>query len=97
MCQRCDRWGAGSTFGADERHRAAFHGSGKSQPDECCIYWASILRWFHAGLNNGIMEGLNSLIQVAKRKARGYRQHDIFRRIAFLIAGKLDLRLPTLH
>jgi transposase len=43
------------------------------------------------------MEALNSLIQAAKRKARGYRQHDTFRRIAFLIAGKLDMRLPTLR
>jgi transposase len=60
-------------------------------------HWSSILRWFHSGLNNGIMEALNSLIQAAKRKARGYRQHDTFRRIAFLIAGKLDMRLPTLR
>lgn len=56
-------------------------------------HWQGILRWFSSGLNNGIMEGLNSLIQAAKRKARGYRNHQTFRTIAYLIAGKLDLRV----
>ena len=56
-------------------------------------HWQGILRWFCTGLNNGIMEGLNSLVQAAKRKARGYRSHHTFRTIAYLIAGKLDLRV----
>ena len=54
-------------------------------------HWKGILRWHRTGLNNGIMEGLNSLIQAAKRKARGYRNHRTFRLMAYLIAGKLDL------
>ena len=54
-------------------------------------HWQGILRWHRTGLNNGIMEGLNSLIQAAKRKARGYRNHRTFRLMAYLIAGKLDL------
>jgi hypothetical protein len=36
------------------------------------------------------MEGLNSLLQAAKRKARGYRLHKTFITMAYLIAGKLD-------
>ena len=56
-------------------------------------HWKGILRWFVTRLNNGIMEGLNSLVQAAKRKARGYRSHHTFRIIAYLIAGKLDLRV----
>jgi transposase len=56
-------------------------------------HWKGILRWFSTGLNNGIMEGLNSLLQAAKRKARGYRNHSTFRLMAFLILGKLDLRV----
>lgn len=55
-------------------------------------HWQGILRWHRTGLNNGIMEGLNSLIQAAKRKARGYRCHRTFTIMAYLIAGKLDLR-----
>ncbi|WP_143214908.1 transposase, partial [Acidithiobacillus albertensis] len=44
---------------------------------------------------NGILEGFNSLIQSAKAKARGYRTHKNFINMAYLILGKLDLRLPT--
>jgi transposase len=60
-------------------------------------YWSGILHWFVTRMTNGIMEGLNSLIQAAKRKARGYRNHKTFRLIAYLIAGKLDLRAPALR
>ena len=55
-------------------------------------HWKGILRWHRTKLNNGIMEGLNSLIQAAKRKARGYRTNRNFRLMAYLIAGKLDLK-----
>jgi transposase len=55
-----------------------------------------ILRWFLSGINNGILEGINSLVQAAKAKARGYRSHRNLATIIYLIAGKLDLtRLPT--
>ena len=43
----------------------------------------------------GILEGFNSRIQSAKAKARGYRTHENFINMAYLILGKLDLRLPT--
>ena len=32
-----------------------------------------ILRWFTSHLTHAVMEGLNSLLQAAKRNARGYR------------------------
>jgi hypothetical protein len=32
-----------------------------------------VLRWYDSKINNGILEGLNSLVQAAKAKARGYR------------------------
>jgi transposase len=50
-----------------------------------------ILRWFHSHINNGILEGINSLVQAAKAKARGYRSNRNFATIIYLIAGKLDL------
>ena len=37
-------------------------------------------------------EGLNSLLQAAKRKARGYKLHRAFIAMAYRIAGELDLR-----
>jgi len=35
-----------------------------------------ILRWFVSRLSNGILEGLNSVIQAVKRMARGYKRHE---------------------
>ncbi|MEC4684291.1 MAG: transposase, partial [Nitrospirota bacterium] len=41
------------------------------------------------------LEGINSLIQAAKAKARGYRTTRNLITIIYLIGGKLDFRLPT--
>jgi len=54
-----------------------------------------ILRWFNSKIANGFIEGINSLVQAAKAKARGYRSTRTIKAITYLIAGKLDLRLPT--
>lgn len=58
-------------------------------------HWDGVLRWFESQITNGVLEGFNSLIQSAKAKARGYRTHKNFINMAYLILGKLDLRLPT--
>jgi transposase len=52
-----------------------------------------ILRW--SRIANGLIEGINSLVQAAKAKARGYRSLRNLKAVTYLIAGKLDLRLPT--
>jgi len=36
-------------------------------------HWDGILQWHRTKVSNGILEGANSLVQAAKRKARGYR------------------------
>ena len=54
-----------------------------------------VLRWFWSGFSNGLLEGINSLIQAAKAKARGYRTTRNLLNIAYLIAGKLDFALPV--
>jgi len=54
-----------------------------------------ILAWFDSGIANGLIEGINSLVQAAKAKARGYRNRKTLKVVTYLIAGKLDLRLPT--
>lgn len=59
--------------------------------DNIRAHWQGILHWFVSRVSNGIMEALNSLVQAAKRKARGYRNHRTFILMAYLIAGKLDL------
>ena len=54
-----------------------------------------ILAWFDSRIANGLIEGINSLVQAAKAKARGYRNKKTLTAMTYLIAGKLDLRLPT--
>nr|CBX28582.1 hypothetical protein N47_G39060 [uncultured Desulfobacterium sp.] len=58
-------------------------------------HWNGILRWFTSRINNGILEGINSLIQAAKAKARGYRTIKNLITMIYLIGGKLEFRLPT--
>jgi transposase len=58
-------------------------------------HWHGILRWFDSRIANGLIEGINSLVQAAKAKARGYRSIRNLRAIVYLIAGKLDLQLPV--
>jgi len=53
-------------------------------------HWEGILQWKKSRLDNGLLEGLNSLIQAAKAKARGFRNNRYFKIIAFLVTGKLD-------
>lgn len=61
-------------------------------------HWAGILRWYDSRINNGILEGLNSLVQAAKAKARGYRTFRSLKTIIYMLTGKLDyskVGLPT--
>jgi transposase len=58
-------------------------------------HWDGVLRWFHSKINNGILEGINSLIQAAKARARGYRTKRNLIAMIYLIAGKLNFDLPT--
>lgn len=54
-------------------------------------YKREILAYFSARITNAIAEGINSMIQAAKRKARGYRTFRGFACMIYLIAGKLSL------
>ncbi|WP_319406041.1 ISL3 family transposase [uncultured Desulfosarcina sp.] len=58
-------------------------------------HWDGVLRWFTSRINNGIIEGINSLIQAAKARARGYRTERTLITMIYLIAGKLKFDLPT--
>jgi transposase len=53
-------------------------------------HWAGVIRWHHSRISNGLLEGLNSLIQAAKRRARGYRTNRNFIAMIYLIVGKLN-------
>ena len=58
-------------------------------------HWDGILRWFTSRINNGILEGINSLIQAVKARARGYRTVKNLITMIYLIGGKLEFGLPT--
>ncbi len=54
-------------------------------------HWLGVVRWHHSRVSNGLLEGLNSLIQAAKRRARGYRPTRNHIALIHLTAGKLDV------
>ena len=63
-------------------------------------HWHGVLNWFDSGLTTGLLEGINSLIQAAKARARGYRTSKAIVAMGYLIdclsgrqAGKSEL--PT--
>jgi transposase len=58
-------------------------------------HWQGVLRWFTSQINNGILEGINSLVQAAKARARGYRSARNLITMIYLLAGKLEFDLPT--
>jgi len=58
-------------------------------------HWEGVLNWFAGRLTTGLLEGINSLIQAAKARARGYRTNRNLITMAYLIAGKLEYGLPT--
>jgi transposase len=58
-------------------------------------HWDGVLQWFKSQITNGILEGINSLIQAAKARARGYRTNKNLIAMIYLIGGKLNFGLPT--
>jgi transposase len=54
---------------------------------------AQVLRVIENDLTTALLEGINSLVQAAKARARGYRSVQNFMTMIYLLAGKLDLGL----
>ena len=59
-------------------------------------HWAGVLRWFTSRISNGLLEAINGLIQSAKRRARGFRSTRYLITMVYLIAAKLDFKLPAI-
>jgi len=59
-------------------------------------HWDGIVRWKQSQINNGILEGLNSTVQAAKRKARGYKLDHLIT-MTYLLTGKLNLQTINPH
>lgn len=58
-------------------------------------HWDGVLQWFKSRITNGVLEGINSLIQAAKARARGYRTTKNLIAMIYLIGGNLKFGLPT--
>ena len=58
-------------------------------------HWEGVLNWFDGHITNAILAGMNSLVQAAKSRARGYRTKRNMITIAYLIGGRLEFDLPT--
>jgi transposase len=56
----------------------------------------NILSWFESRVSNGVLEGLNSVLQSAKNRARGYANPKHMILISYLLHGKLVLTTQAL-
>jgi len=57
-------------------------------------HWSGIINYIESRINNGILEGLNSKIQLAKKRARGYRNTTNFINMIYFTCGKLKFDYP---
>lgn len=60
-------------------------------------HWDGIVEWKKSQINNGILEGLNSVVQAAKAKARGFRSFKNFKIVIYLTTGKLTFNKVNAH
>jgi transposase len=58
-------------------------------------HWNGVLNYINTRINNGVLEGINSLIQAAKNSARGFRSTKNFIITIYLRMGKIHFNLPT--
>ncbi len=57
-------------------------------------HWSGIVNYLKSKISNGILEGTNSKIQLAKRRARGYRNNKNFINMIYFLCGKLKFNYP---
>ncbi|MCH6559487.1 transposase, partial [candidate division KSB1 bacterium] len=57
-------------------------------------HWTSIINFCETGITNGILEGINNKVQLAKRRARGYRTTENFINMIYFLCGKLKFDYP---
>lgn len=59
------------------------------------LHWNGVVNFAKSKITNAVLEGINSLVQAARNKARGYRSVEYFITMIYLIAGKFKFSLPT--
>lgn len=59
-------------------------------------HWNGVVHWFQTKISNGLLEGMNSLIQAAKARSRGFRNVNNFITMIYLIGAKLEFKIPNI-
>jgi len=57
-------------------------------------HWSGIVAYFDRHVTNGVLEGINNKVQLAKRRARGYRNIENFINMIFFLTSKLRFDYP---
>ncbi len=57
-------------------------------------HWQGIIHFVETRISNGILEGINSKVQLAKRRARGFRNVRNFINMIHFLCGKLTFNYP---
>ncbi|GHV63395.1 hypothetical protein FACS1894195_5580 [Bacteroidia bacterium] len=57
-------------------------------------HWFGIVNYFDTKITNGILEGINSKIQLIKRRARGFRNMESFMNMIYFNCAKLEMDYP---
>lgn len=57
-------------------------------------HWSGIAAYFDKQVTNGVLEGINNKVQLAKRRARGYRNIENFINMIYFLTAKLKFDYP---
>ena len=57
-------------------------------------YWSAVVRYLHEKITKGVVEGLNSKIRTAMKRAYGIKHVGYLRTIVYLVAVKLSFTYP---
>ena len=57
-------------------------------------HWTGIVHFVESPITNGILEGINSKVQLAKRRARGFRNPKNFINMIYFLCGKMKFDYP---
>jgi len=52
-------------------------------------HWSGIIHFVESHITNGMLEGINSKVKLAKRRARGYRNTKNFINMIYFLCGEM--------
>lgn len=59
-------------------------------------HWTGIVNFCEKQISNGILEGINCKVQLAKRRARGFSKTENFINMIYFLCGKLKFDYPLI-